>query len=106
VKFLRKYEKSEDEYDCYIKISHTLLGHADLTKELNGFMDEGNKFVIPKPDEEKIKELMSFVKRNRPEIFDKIINLITDLSKSKGENGQEMGKLIKPRIKEIVEGDL
>jgi len=69
-------------------------------------MDEGNKFVIPKPDEEKIKELMSFVKRNRPEIFDKIINLITDLSKSKGENGQEMGKLIKPRIKEIVEGDL
>jgi hypothetical protein len=49
---------------------------------------------------------MSFVKRNRPEIFDKIITLITDLSKSKGENGQEMGKLIKPRIKEIVEGDL
>jgi len=51
-------------------------------------MDDPNRFIIPKPDEEKIKELMSFVKRNRPEIFDKIIHLIQELSKSKGENPQ------------------
>lgn len=29
-KFLRKYEKTEDEYDCFIKINHTLLNHSKL----------------------------------------------------------------------------
>lgn len=64
-KFLRKYEKTEDEYDCYVKISHTLLSHSDLTKEINGYLEEGNKFVINKPEDEKVKELMAYVKKNR-----------------------------------------
>lgn len=50
-KFLRKYEKTEDEYDCYVKISHTLLSHSELTKELNAYMEEGNKFVVNRPDD-------------------------------------------------------
>jgi hypothetical protein len=50
-KFLRKYEKTEDEYDCYVKISHTLLAHSELTKELNGYMEEVNKFVVNKPED-------------------------------------------------------
>ena len=69
-KFLRKYEKTEDEYDCYVKISHTLLSHSDLTKELNAYMEDGNKFVVNRPEDEKIKEFMGYVKKNRAEVFD------------------------------------
>lgn len=49
-KTLRKYEKNDDDYDCFVKINQTLLGHSDLTKELNNFMEEANKFVINKLD--------------------------------------------------------
>ena len=82
-KFLRKFEKTEDEFDCYVKISHTLLSHSDLTKELNLYMEEGNKFIVNKPEEEKIKDFMGYVKKSRPDIFDEIIKLIQDLSKNK-----------------------
>jgi hypothetical protein len=37
-KFLRKYEKTEDEHDCYVKVSYTLLSHSELTKELNTYL--------------------------------------------------------------------
>jgi histone deacetylase complex regulatory component SIN3 len=104
-KVLRRYEKTEDDYDCYVKMSQTISSHPDLTRELNLYLDEPNRFAIPRPVEEKIKELMSFVKRNRPEIFDRIIALITDLSKSKGDNGPETSLLIKLRIREIVQGE-
>lgn len=102
---LRRYEKTEDDYECYVKMSQTITSHPDLAKELNLYLDEPNRFTIPRPVEEKIKELMSFVKRNRPEIFDRIITLITDLSKSKGDNGPETSLLIKLRIREIVQGE-
>lgn len=85
-KFLRKYQKTEDEYDCYVKISHTLLSHSELTKELNTYMEDGNKFIVNKPEDEKIKEFMGYVKKNRPDVFDEIIRLIHDLSTRKSDN--------------------
>jgi hypothetical protein len=39
-------------------------------------MDEGNKMVVNKPEEEKIKDLMTFVKKTRPDMFSKIISVI------------------------------
>jgi hypothetical protein len=102
---LRKYEKTEDEYDCYVKISHTLLSHSELTKELNAYMEDGNKFVVNRPDDEKIKEFMGYVKKNRAEVFDEIIRLIQDLSKCKGENPIEISKSLKPRLRDIIKGD-
>ncbi len=104
-KSLRKYEKTEDDYECYVKINHTLLAHTELTKELNNFMEDVNKFVVNKPEDEKIKEFLAYVKKNRFDIFSKIIELINDLSKSKGENPLEISKSLKPRLKDIVEGD-
>ena len=85
-KFLRKYEKTEDEMDCYVKISHTLLCHSELTKDLNTYVEEANKFIVNRPEDEKIKELMAYFKKNRPDIFEKIIQMIQELSKTKGEN--------------------
>ncbi len=73
---MRKYEKTDDEYDCYVKISHTLLSHVELTKEINLFLEDGNKFVVSRPDDEKLKDFMGYVKKSRPEIFNKIINMI------------------------------
>ena len=83
-KSLKDYDKKEDDHDCYVKINHTLLAHSDLTKELNVYMEESNKFVINKPEEDKIKDFMAYVKRNHPAAFEKIIALIQDLSKSRG----------------------
>lgn len=104
-KSLRKYEKNEDDYDCFVKVNHTLLSHAELTKELNNFMEEANKFVINKPEDEKIKDFMAYVKKNRNDIFEKIIQMIQELSKSKGENAVEISRSLRPRLKEIVDGD-
>ena len=86
-KSLRKYQKSEDDHDCYLSVSHLLLPHTDLTKELNVYMEEPNKFVINKPEEEKIKDFMAYVRKNRPKIFQQIIDMIQELSKSSGDNG-------------------
>lgn len=102
---LRTYEKNEDEYECYIKISHALLAHTDLTKELNNYMAEQNKFVINRPEDEKIKEYLANVKKNRPDVFEKIIQLINDLSKSKGEHSTSMSKNLYARLTDIVRGD-
>lgn len=85
-KSLRTYEKNEDDHDCYVKVSHTLLAHSELTRELNNFMEESNKFIINKSEEEKIKDFMAYVKKNHPSAFEKIIIMIQELSKSKGES--------------------
>jgi hypothetical protein len=47
-------------------MSHTLLSHVDLTKEINLFLADGNKFVVSRPDDEKLKDFMGYVKKNRP----------------------------------------
>jgi dsDNA-binding SOS-regulon protein len=65
-------------------MSHTLLCHSKLTEELNNYVEEANKFVVNRPEDEKIKELMGYFKKNRPDIFDKIIQMIQELSKTKG----------------------
>jgi hypothetical protein len=40
--------------------------------------------VVNRPEDEKIKELMAYFKKNRPDIFEKIIQMIQELSKTKG----------------------
>ena len=81
---LKDYEKKNDDHDCFVKLNHILLAHSDLTKELNVYMEGLNKFVINKPEEDKIKDFMAFVKRNHPAAFEKIIAMIQELSKSRG----------------------
>lgn len=81
---LKEYEKKDDDHDCYVKTSHTLLAHSELTKELNVYMEEANKFVINKNEEDKIKDFMAYVRKNHPSAFDKIIVMIQELSKTKG----------------------
>jgi hypothetical protein len=49
-------------------------------------MDDGNKMVIYKPEEEKIKDLMTFIKKSRPEIFTKLIIVIQEMSNKTGMN--------------------
>jgi hypothetical protein len=48
---------------------------------------------------------MAYVKRHRPEIFERIIEMIQELSKAKGLNTLEISKSLKPRLKEIINGD-
>lgn len=68
-------------------------------------MDEGNKMVINKPEEEKIKDLMTFMKKSRPEIFTKIINVIQEMSSKTGMSQEEMNAKLKIHIKEIIKND-
>ena len=67
-------------------------------------MEEANKFVVNRPEGDKIKELLFNIKRLRPDLFGRIIQLINDLSKNKGET-EDINKILKPKIKEIVMGD-
>jgi len=48
---------------------------------------------------------MGYVKKNRPEVFNRIITMIQELSRSKGEGNADVSKLIIPKLKEIVKGD-
>lgn len=48
---------------------------------------------------------MAYVKKNRIDIFEKIIRMIQELSKAKGESAIEISKILKPRLKDIVDGD-
>lgn len=80
---LRRYEKTEDDFDCYVKVNHALLPHPDLTRDLNQHLEEQHKMLINKSDEEKIKDLMAYTKKTNVEIFERIINMINELSKSK-----------------------
>ena len=48
---------------------------------------------------------MGYVKKNRPEVFQRIITLIQDLSRSNGDNQGEISKSLKPRLREIINGD-
>lgn len=47
-------------------MSHTLLSHTELTKEINYYLEDANKFVVNKPEDEKINELVVYVKKKRP----------------------------------------
>lgn len=68
-------------------------------------MEEANKFVINKPEEDKIKDFMAYVKKNHPSAFEKIITMIQELSKSRGESALEISRSLRPRLSGIVEGD-
>ena len=85
-----------------------------MAEELNFFLEDGNKMIINKPEEEKIKELMTFIKKTRPEIFNKLIIIITDMSSGRnGANGmaidattrEELNTKLKIQIKEITKHD-
>lgn len=45
-KILKKYEKNADDYDCFVKVNTLLLEHPDLTTEINGYLEDGNKFIV------------------------------------------------------------
>ena len=49
-------------------------------------MEDGNKFIVNKPEDEKIKEFMGYVKKNRSDVFDEIIRLIHKKKKKKSDN--------------------
>ena len=68
-KALKKYEKSDDEYECYMKLSHLLLQTPSLAKEINIHLEEGNRFIINESEEEKIAKLVAYVKAHRKDKF-------------------------------------
>lgn len=68
-------------------------------------MDDGNKLVVNKPEEEKIKDLMTFVKKTRPDMFSKIISVIQEMSNKTDINAEEMNAKLKIHIKEIIKHD-
>lgn len=35
---LRRYEKVEDDFDCFVKVNNVLLPHPELTRELNLYL--------------------------------------------------------------------
>ena len=106
-KFLRKYEKTQDDYDCYLKISHILLEHCDLTKEINMYLEEGNKFVVNRPENEKIKELIAYVKKKKSPVFEQIIKMINEVSSRDGggESPEDKNRNIKNYLRDIIKGD-
>lgn len=83
IKFLRKYEKTDDSYDCYLKVSHTLLSHSDLTRDLNSFLEDGNRFVVNRSEEEKQRDFLTHVQRTKPDVFKRIINMVQKLHENK-----------------------
>ena len=47
---------------------------------------------------------MAYIKKNKPDIFEKIIQMITDLSNS-GQQPGDISSVLKPRLRMIVKGD-
>ena len=88
-KELKKYEKRNDEYDCFVKMNKTLLSHPDLTQEINNYLDEGNKFVVNIPEVERINTLMKHIKKSRPEIYQQISNAIKNMTSDESEEKQD-----------------
>ena len=68
-------------------------------------MEEPNKFIISKSEEDKIKDFMAYVKKHHFAAFEKIIAMIQELSKTKGGDPVEISKSLRPRLSGIVEGD-
>lgn len=62
-KVLKRYERSADDYDCFVKLNTLLLEYPDLTLELNGFLEDGNKLVVNQSEVEKINELVKYIRR-------------------------------------------
>ena len=88
-KELKKYEKRNDEYECFVKMNKTLLGHPDLTQEINHYLDEGNKFVVNIPEVERINTLMKHIKKSRPQIYQQISNAIKNMTHDESEEKQD-----------------
>jgi uncharacterized protein YlzI (FlbEa/FlbD family) len=78
-KILKKYEKNSDDYECFLKVNTLLLEHPDLTTELNGYLEEGNKFVVNQSEIEKINELVKYIRKVDINSFQEIASYITKL---------------------------
>lgn len=89
-KALKKYERTNDEHECFIRLNTILLDHTDLTAELNVFLDEGHKFVINRSQVERINDLVKYIKKVDPKAFNEIVKMITSLSnqRSAGEGSE------------------
>lgn len=62
-KILKKYEKNSDDYECFIKLNTVLLEHPGLTIDINGYLEEGNKFIINQSEVEKINDLVKYIRK-------------------------------------------
>jgi len=45
---------------------------------------------------------MAYVKKNRPDVFERIIQMIQELSKYRGDSPLEISKNLRPRLLDIV----
>lgn len=50
VKNLKKFEKSNDQFDCFVRLNNILLEYPELTKELNQYLEDANKFIVNKTE--------------------------------------------------------
>ena len=62
-------------------MNKTLLGHPDLTNDINAYLEEGNKFVVTLSEVERINTLMKHIKKVKPEIYQQISNAIRNMTK-------------------------
>ena len=88
-KELKKYERSNDSYDCFIKMNSHLLSQPDLTNEINNYMEEGNKFVVDMTEIQRIDTLMKHIKEAKPEIYQKISNKIRNMTRDESDERQD-----------------
>lgn len=79
-KILKKYERTNDEHECFVRLNSILLDHPDLTNEINNFLDEGHRFVINRSQVERINDLVKYIKKVDPRAFNEIVVMITSLS--------------------------
>ena len=61
--------------------------------------------VVCKPEEEKIKDLMNYIKKTRPEVFTNIIKVIQQMSSNMIPHIDDMNNHVKTHIKEIIKHD-
>ena len=87
-KVLKRYERTNDEQECYLKLNTILLEHPDLTNDLNNFLDEGHRFVINRSQVERINDLVKYIKKVDPKAFNEIVKMITSLSNQRSASGE------------------
>lgn len=63
IKALKRYEKNQNEHDCYLALNRTLFKESELTQEINHYLDEENKFSFEITHENKLNAMMKKVKQ-------------------------------------------
>ena len=109
-KILKRYERNSDDHECFLKVNTLLLDHPDLTIDINGYLEEGNKFIINQSQVEKINDLVKYIRKVDVNSFQEIANYITKLhserrnSASPELNEDQMNKLVRNQVLNEVKG--